>query len=81
MKEFKFEALPEELQDLILEFSGSHGLFSIVGFDEELNAFGEVEFKVQPAADPEWGNGHVPLAVYLVKHGANKGETVKITGI
>lgn len=79
MKEFNFSSLPEELQLLIQELVEAHGLFKTINWGIEGKEY--IEFKVQTLADPEWGNGHVPLAVYLVKHGANKGETVKIVGI
>lgn len=82
MKEFKLESLPEDLQNLARELPSITNLCKMI---EEDGQFGSridyLEFKVQTAADPEWGNIHVPLAVYLVKHGANKGEVVKIIGI
>jgi len=76
MKEFTLALLPEELQTLILELVDSHGLFKKINIGYEGKEY--IEFKVKTVADEEWGNEHVPLALYLVKQGANKGETVKI---
>lgn len=82
MKEFKFVSLPEELQQLVSDLPKITDICKLVEEDSQWGGKADyLEFKVVTAADPEWGNAHVPLAVYLVKHGANKGETVKIVGI
>jgi hypothetical protein len=81
MREFKLESLPKELQDLVLELSVFTELCKVVEEDNQWGGRADYyQFKVVTAADPEFGNSHVPLAVYLVKQGAKKGEVVKITG-
>jgi hypothetical protein len=70
MKTFDFNLLPENLQAVVLE------LPSI-----QLDDKGGAEFKVNPGPDPELGNMHVPVAQWLIKNGANRGEVVYITRI
>lgn len=70
MKEFSFNDLPENLKAIIVDLP-------MIQIDDKYGA----EFKVITAPDPEWGNMHVPLAVWLMKHGANKGEIVYLKDI
>lgn len=65
MKQFSFKDLPENLQAIVIDLP-------MIQVDDT----GGAEFKVLTSPNPEWGNMHVPLAVWLIKHGANKGEIV-----
>lgn len=65
MKKFNVQDMPLDLQGVVWDLPN-------IQPDDE----GWAEFKVMTAPDPEWGNMHVPLALWLIKQGANKGETV-----
>lgn len=70
MRTFEFTSFPDELQNVVFDIPNL-----------EINETGDASFKVITQADPEWGNVHVALALYLVKQGAKKGEVVTIKGI
>lgn len=72
MKQFDIRNMPENLQAIVR---------NIPYVMDGVNNDGGAEFQVNTAPDPEWGNMHVPLAQWLVKHGANRGEVVYLTNI
>ena len=70
VKTFKTQDLPENLKQIAWD------LLNLSTDDK-----GGAEFQVLTGPDPELGNTHIPLAQWLVKNGAKKGETVYIENI
>ena len=70
MKVFDVHKLSLELQGIVWDLPNL-----------EIDDSGGATFKVVTAPDPEWGNMHIPLALYLIEQGANKGEIVYLKNI
>lgn len=67
-KTFEFASLPENMQEIVRDLTPA------LDFDDS----GLAPFKIITLPNPEFGNIHIPLSLYLIKQGASKGETVYI---